>query len=74
MIKERLVGENKKYRFYQNFLCIKKYKGYRILLAENKITKQRTYLVIENNKPIYENNRIEDIYCHIDMLKLSDKK
>ena len=72
MIKEKLVGENKKYKFFQNWLC-KKYKGYNILLAKNKKNKERTYIIIKNRKVVGESNRIEDIYAKIDILNFSEK-
>ena len=71
-INEKLVGENSKCKFYKNFLC-QEYKGYNILLVELKSTKKRTYIVVKDGKPVAENNKIEGLYCNIDILKLMEK-
>ena len=68
----KLVGENNKSRFYKNFLC-KEYKGYDILLAELKNTKERTYVIVKDGKYVGDDNSIEGIYYKIDILKLMEQ-
>ncbi len=66
------IGENKKCIFYKNLFC-GKHKNYDIILAKRKKDGYKTYLVVKDNKPIYEHQQIESIYCHIDILNLAKK-
>ncbi len=72
-IDEKFVGENDKFKFYQNSFC-KDYKGYGILLTEDKKTKRRMYIVTDKNIPVYDSQQIESIYIHIDLLVFANKK
>lgn len=68
-MKEKLIFENDKCKFFSNFLC-DKYKGYNILLAEFKDTKERAYVVIKNGFVVEEDKQIEGIWFKIDMLSM----
>lgn len=67
------IAENEKAIFYINELC-KDYKdGFKIILAEEKKNGRKEYLLIENNKPIYGSQSIEDVWCRKDAIDLADK-
>jgi hypothetical protein len=44
-----------------------------VTMATHKNGSQE-YLMLENNKPIYNSQKFEDICCHIDMMWLSEVK
>ena len=66
-----MVGENKKCRFFTNSFC-GEYKGYKIVIAESKKTKERNYVAIKNKKVIAESKTIEGIGFKIDVFKLAE--
>jgi len=67
-LKERLVGENKKCKFFTTPFC-GEYKGYTILIAEFKKSKERTYIALKDNEIKAENETLDGIGIEIDLLK-----
>ncbi len=63
---EKKVAENEVANFYTNFLCNTKGK-ISIFLAENKKTKEKDYLLVYKNKPIFALTSIAEIYIMRDI-------
>ena len=60
-MKDKKIGENEKATFYTNLFCTDFKDGYRIVLAIKKDDKDKNYLLLKDNQPIYESKRIEDV-------------
>jgi len=69
-LQDKLVGENKQCRFFTNSFC-GEYKGYNIVIAESKKSKERNYIAIKNNKIEAEDKTLDGIGCAIDILRLA---
>lgn len=63
------ISENNKFIFYKNEFTGEK-DGYKIIVAEEKKTGYKEYLLLEDDKPIYANQQIESIWYRIEALKL----
>jgi hypothetical protein len=79
---EKFAAENEICSFYTNNLTrsASEYVANRwllsdhfVLLAENKSTKDRDYLLIKNNDVIYSTNNYEQLLYHIDMVGLANQ-
>jgi hypothetical protein len=68
------VGENDKAVFYTNTLCKDFEDGFRVIIGEQKISGKKEYLLLNNDKLVYGNPSIEQVYFQRDILKLIDSK
>jgi hypothetical protein len=68
------IGENEKGIFYKNFLTQDFGDGYKIVLFQFKDTGYREYLLLKDDKPVFNSIRIEDIWDRHDMLKDLEKR
>jgi len=65
MFNEEKVGENEDFIFYKNEFSETKVKDYKIVIAENKETKYREYLLLKKGNPIYSSQYIEQIWWRL---------
>lgn len=63
------IAENDICNFYDNEMT-GTYKGYRILVAENKKTKDKDYIASKDGKVIVANPSIEAVWCKIDFINM----
>jgi len=79
MDKDIVAGENNKCVFYVNSWTkgveqwAKEWglKNIRCMVAEQKDTKEREYIVIEGNDVIFAHKQYESIACHIDIIAVN---
>jgi hypothetical protein len=79
---EKFAAENDVCNFYTNNMtrsateyCSDRWnlEGHYVLLAENKSTKERDFILIENNDVIYASKNYEQLCYHIDMVGLANQ-
>ncbi len=68
------IGENDKVIFYKNMFTKDYGDGYKIVLIEEKGNGRKTYLLLKDDEPIYENQNMESIYWHKEALDLANKE
>ncbi len=72
--KEIKLGENEKYIFWDKGMTGKIDDDFRIVMAESKKNGFKEYLLLEKNKPIYNNTNIESVWYRYEIIKLSKGK
>jgi hypothetical protein len=79
---EKFAAENEICNFYTNNMtrsatehCVSRWnlEGFYVLLAENKQTKERDYLLINGNDIEYATKNYEQLCYHIDMVGLANQ-
>lgn len=68
------IAENDKCIFYKNEMTRDYGDGYKTVIAEQKKTGYKEYLLIFNDKPIYAHQNLEHIYYRREMLKAIENK
>ena len=67
------LGENEKAIFYDDIMCAKWDDGYSMVIAVQKESGQREYLLIKDSVPIYASASAEAVYYYHDAMGVIDR-